>query len=117
MRYKSILIALVAICAFVNACEKSQVLDVPVEQNPEINPNPAPQLQDNTYIIDEALESFGSVVMSNLDEYLCIAASPAEGVEDFEAIFEQDEYFYVAISPLLNAKEFDLMTPNAMAGH
>jgi hypothetical protein len=39
-----------------------------------------------------------------------MAATPVEGVASFDAIFDQDEYFYVAISPLLNGKEFDLMT-------
>ena len=66
-------------------------------------------LEANTYAVDKEKSSFGSVEVSNLGEYICIAASPAEGVENFDAIFEQDEYFYVAISPLLNGKEFDLM--------
>ena len=66
-------------------------------------------LEANTYAVDKEKSSFGSVEVSNLGEYICIAASPTEGVENFDAIFEQDEYFYVAISPLLNGKEFDLM--------
>ena len=66
-------------------------------------------LEANTYAVDKEKSSFGSVEVSNLGEYICIAATPAEGVENFDAIFEQDEYFYVAISPLLNGKEFDLM--------
>ena len=66
-------------------------------------------LDANTYAVDKEKSSFGSVEVSNLGEYICIAASPVEGVENFDAIFEQDEYFYVAISPLLNGKEFDLM--------
>lgn len=66
-------------------------------------------LEANTYAVDKEKSSFGSVEVSNLGEYICIAASPAKGVENFDAIFEQDEYFYVAISPLLNGKEFDLM--------
>lgn len=67
-----------------------------------------PVLEDNTYIVDDVLGSFGSVALSNIGDYVCIAATPAEGVSDFEAVFEQDEYFYVAISPLLNGKEFDM---------
>ena len=66
-------------------------------------------LEANTYAVDKEKSSFGSVEVSNLGEYICIAASPAEGVENFDAIFGQDEYFYVAISPLQNDKEFDLM--------
>ena len=69
-------------------------------------------LEANTYAIDKAKSPFGSVEVSNLGEYLCIAASPSRGVGSFDAIFEQEEFFYVAISPLLNGKEFDLMTEN-----
>lgn len=67
-------------------------------------------MEVNTYAIDKAKSSFGCVEISNFGEYLCIAATPSEGIAGFEAIFDQDEYFYVAISPLLNGKEFDLMT-------
>ena len=69
-------------------------------------------LDANTYAVDKEKASFGSVELTNLGEYICIAATPAEGVQSFDAVFEQDEYFYVAISPLLNGKEFDLMTEN-----
>lgn len=68
------------------------------------------ELKENEYILDGDKYSFESVAASNFGEYICIAACPDEGVESFDAIFEQDEYFYVAISPLLNGKEFDLMT-------
>ena len=67
-------------------------------------------LEANTYAVDKEISSFGSVEVSNLGEYICMAASPVEGVDGFDAIFEQDEYLYVAISPLLNGKEFDLST-------
>lgn len=69
-------------------------------------------LDANTYAVDKEKASFGSVELTNLGEYICIAATPLEGVQGFDAVFEQDEYFYVAISPLLNGKEFDLMTEN-----
>ncbi len=69
-------------------------------------------LDANTYAVDKEKASYGSVELTNLGEYICIAATPAEGVQSFDAVFEQDEYFYVAISPLLNGKEFDLMTEN-----
>lgn len=69
-------------------------------------------LDANTYAVDKDKSSFGSVELTNLGEYICIAATPAEGVLSFDAVFEQDEYFYVAISPLLNGREFDLMTEN-----
>ena len=69
-------------------------------------------LDANTYAVGKEKSVFGSVELTNLGEYICIAATPAEGVQSFDAVFEQDEYFYVAISPLLNGKEFDLMTEN-----
>ena len=69
-------------------------------------------LDANTYAVDKEKSVFGSVELTNLGEYICIAATPAEGVQSFDAVFEQDEFFYVAISPLLNGKEFDLMTEN-----
>ena len=69
-------------------------------------------LDANTYAVDKEKSAFGSVELTNLGEYICIAATPAEGVQGFDAVFGQDEYFYVAISPLLNGKEFDLMTEN-----
>ena len=69
-------------------------------------------LEANTYVVDKDKSSFGCVEVSNFGEYLCVAATPSEGIEGFEAIFGQDEYFYVAISPLLNGKEFDLMSEN-----
>ena len=67
-------------------------------------------LEDNTYAIDKVKSSFGTIEISNFGEYLCIAATPTKGVSGFDVIFEQDEFFYVAISPLLNGKEFDLVT-------
>ena len=69
-------------------------------------------LDANTYAVGKEKSVFGSVELTNLGEYICIAATPAEGVQSFDAVFEQDEFFYVAISPLLNGKEFDLMTEN-----
>lgn len=83
--------------------------ELPVPGKPAQD-EPMPQLEVNTYMIGETKSSFGSVEVSNLGEYICIAASPVEGAGSFDAIFEQDEFFYVAISPLLNGKEFDLMT-------
>lgn len=65
---------------------------------------------ENSFILNGEETPFGSVVVSNFGEYLCIAASTSEGVESFEEILEQDEYLYVAISPLLNGQEFDMMT-------
>ena len=85
----------------------STVFEIETEEKPEDKPVAT---KDNTYVIDGKEFQFGSVAVSNFGEYLCIAASPEEGVDNFDAIFEQDEYLYAAISPMLNGKEFDLMT-------
>ena len=106
------------------SCEKPQI-DEPDQPNQEVpgpdqpgqggggtdNPNPEkPALGENAYELDGVQASFGSVALSNIGDYICIAATPSEGVESFEEVFDQEEYFYVAISPLLNGKEFDMMT-------
>ena len=77
------------------------------QENPE-----KPALKENAYELDGVQASFGSVALSNIGDYICIAATPSEGVDSFEEVFDQDEFFYVAISPLLNGQEFDLMTEN-----
>ena len=69
-----------------------------------------PDLDVNTYQKEGVDGAFASIVVSNFGENICIAATPTAGIEDFDAIFEQEEYFYVAVSPLLNGKEFDMMT-------
>ena len=95
------------------SCEKPQVdPEQPgTEQpNPEVPETPElPQLEANSYEVDGERNPFGSVAVSNFGEYICIAATPTEGVKDFEEVFDQDEYFYVAISPLLVGHEFDMM--------
>ena len=73
------------------------------QENPE-----KPALKENAYELDGVQASFGSVALSNIGDYICIAATPSEGVDSFEEVFDQEEYFYVAISPLLNGKEFDM---------
>jgi len=85
----------------------SSIFRIEAEEEPEEKPIAT---EDNTYVTDGKEFQFGSVAVTNFGEYLCIAASPAEGVENFDAIFEQEEYLYAAISPMLNGKEFDLMT-------
>ena len=83
----------------------------PYPEDPE---TPVPELADNTCVVGKELRNFVSVAVSNIGEYLCIAASTTEGVGSFDAMFEQEEYFYVAVSPLLNGKEFDLMTEESL---
>ena len=106
-----LLLAALALLAF--SCQDSlpPVVDDPVTiPDPKPEPKPEPELEVNSYILDSSKTALGSVELSNLGEYICIAATPVEGVESFDAVFGQDEYFYVAISPLLNGREFDLMT-------
>lgn len=81
----------------------------PGTEKPEDPEKPA-EPSVNSYILNGEEHTFGSVAVSNFGEYLCIAASTAEDVASFDEMFEQDEYFYLAISPLLNGTEFDLMT-------
>ena len=84
----------------VMSCEK-------VQTEPE-QEKPAPET--NMFTVNDQLGVFESVVVSNIGEYICIAASTSDGVDVFDEIFDQEEYFYVAISPLLNGKEFDIKT-------
>ena len=95
------------------SCEKHRT-DYPPEddqqqEQPDKPGQEKPLLGENMYEINDVQYSFGSVAVSNFGEYICMAATPSEGVADFDAIFEQDEYFCVAISPLLNGKKFDMM--------
>lgn len=104
---------LAALALLAVSCQDSlpPVVDDPVTiPDPKPEPKPEPELEVNSYILDSSKTALGSVELSNLGEYICIAATPVEGVESFDAVFGQDEYFYVAISPLLNGREFDLMT-------
>ena len=116
MKMRTLLKITAAILALaVISCEKPDPQPVPEQPGteqptPEVPENPElPQLEVNTYEVDGERNPFGSVAVSNFGEYICIAATPAEGVEDFEEVFDQDEYFYVAISPLLVGQEFDMM--------
>ena len=110
-----------AIAALLLSCEKPEnnetngpdTPDIPVETPDDPTDKPAEQAM-NSYVLSGEGHLFGSVVVSNIGEYLCIAASVAEGVSSFDKIFEQEEYFYVAITPMLNGDEFDLMTESKL---
>lgn len=104
-RYSVILAAMAML--FAASCEK------PADETPG-KEDSKPELNANEYILDDEVHPFVSVAVSNVGEYLCIAASPAEGADTYEEIIEQDEFFYVAISPLLNGKEFDLMMEESL---
>ena len=73
------------------------------------------ELQDNSFAINGEVESFKSLALSNLGEYLCIVGSTHEGVGVFDDFFVGDnDYFYVAISPVLKGAEFDMMTESSL---
>ena len=108
---------LAAVAFLAVSCQDSlpPVIEDPVtvpdsKPEPEPDPESQPEQEANSYILEGSTTAFASVELSNLGEYICIAATPVDGINSFEAIFEQEEFFYVAISPLLNGKEFDLMT-------
>ena len=86
------------------SCEKAQIQTDPEPEQGD----PIPET--NVFTVNEQVGVFESVVVSNIGEYICIAASTSDGVDVFDEIFDQEEYFYVAISPLLNGKEFDVKT-------
>ena len=100
MKCKTLLWTVAAFMALAAvSCEKVQT------EGPD-QENPAPET--NIFTLDGQTGVFESVVVSNIGEYICIAASTSDGVDIFEEIFDQEEYFYMAISPLLNGKEFDM---------
>lgn len=103
MKMRSIFNVMAAFMALTAiSCEKPQA----------DNPGPdagKPLPENNIFSVDGKVGVFESVVVSNYGEYICIAASPSDGVDVFDEVFDQEEYFYVAISPLLNGKEFDMM--------
>lgn len=99
--FLNVMAAFMALTAI--SCEKPQ----------DDNPGPdagKPLPENNIFSVDGKVGVFESVVVSNYGEYICIAATPSDGVDVFDEVFDQEEYFYVAISPLLNGKEFDMMT-------
>ena len=118
-----IVAALVAV--MIVACEKPELespeqevpeQEIPEQEKPEQEKpgTELPPLGENMFEIDGVQSSFGSIAVSNFGEYVCIAATPVEGIEEFSDIFEQEEYFYTAISPLLNGKEIDLMSEETL---
>ena len=100
------------------SCEKPEVpgtggQEQPEQEQPEQEEPEKPEnaeLGDNAYELDGERYEFASVQLSNIGDYICIAATPSEGVANFDEVFDQDEYLYIAISPLLNGKEFNLVS-------
>lgn len=71
-------------------------------------------LQVNTYSINGVVGQLNSVVVDMLDENIYIVATPATGSTTATEIFNCDEYLYVAVSPLLVGKEFDIKSESAL---
>lgn len=110
-----LLAAFAAMTILFASCDKT---DSPEEKNPTENPGPDKPAEPaepaepaaNSYIIDDEQFSFGSVALVNLGENIGMAACPAENITSYEAILEQDQYFFAGLSPLLNGDGFDMMT-------
>ena len=110
-RFGLVLFTAILLTGVVTSCEEVE----PTPENPGTeNPNPetpTPEpLAKNAYAINDATHTFGSVGAMMEGENLLIVATPTSGVEGAEAIFECEEYFYGAVSPLLLDVEFDVMS-------
>lgn len=67
-------------------------------------------LKAETIVIGGKETAVGSTVAAPFSEGVYIAATPAEGLESADEIFEFGEYVYVWVAPGLVGREFDLMT-------
>lgn len=74
-----------------------------VEENP-IAP------KENCYTINGAEHFFPSTAFMMVGENPALVASPRIGLKSAEEILNSGDYFYAAISPLLNGTKFDIMT-------
>ena len=79
-------------------------------QEPTPTPEPTPDegLAVNSYAIDGVEYQFGSTAVMMVGENPLIIATPEEGVESAERMFECEEFFSGAVTPLLLGEEFDL---------
>ena len=72
------------------------------------------ELPVNSYCIFGEPTSLQSVALDMLDDNIYIVASPTANLATAKEIFESEEYIYVAVSPLLVGKEFDLKTESSL---
>ena len=72
------------------------------------------ELPVNSYCIFGEPIALQSVAVDMSDENIYIVASPTANLATAEEIFESEEYIYVAVSPLLVGKEFDLKTESSL---
>jgi len=68
----------------------------------------------NSYSINENKAELQSVVVDMLGENIYVVASPTANLSTAAEILESDEYVFVAVSPLLVGKTFDLKTESSL---
>ena len=72
------------------------------------------ELPLNSYSINGNEVQLQSVAVDMLGENIYVVATPTANVATAAEIFESDEYVYVAVSPLLVGKTFDLKTESKL---
>lgn len=77
---------------------------------PDNNGNGDTELAVNSYSIDGTEAKLQSVAVDMLGENIYIVATPTPNITTAGEIFECEEYVYLAVSPVLVGKEFDLKT-------
>lgn len=84
--------------------------------NPEGNGNGdgEKELPVNSYSLSGTPTQLKSVAVDMLGENIYIVASPTANLATAEEIFESEEYIFVAVSPILVGKEFDLKTESSL---
>ena len=97
-------ILLAAMALFAVACE------------PNINSggNGEKELPVNSYSIFGEPTKLQSVAVDMLDENIYVVATPTPNLTTADAILGSEEYIFVAVSPLLVGKEFDLKTESSL---
>lgn len=90
---------------------KSEVKSVKVSQKgTKVTIDLPEATQKNTYVINGVEHKFGSMSVMIVEDNVLVAATPESGVASAEKIFECEEYFFGAVSPLLLNKRLDIMT-------
>ncbi len=79
--------------------------DDPEPEEPEM-PEAAPT---NSVVINGVTTELKSTGMAMLGDYPAIIASPLAGLNSYDEIYESGNFFFAAISTLLNGEEFDPM--------
>ena len=72
------------------------------------------ELAVNSYSISGEAIKLQSVAVDMLDDNIYVVATPTPNLTTAEAILEREEYIFVAVSPLLVGKEFDIKTESSL---